>query len=47
MKVLENIREDIPVTFDSSSNKNSTDDDASDYDNPGVKIPCYAGIFSF
>ena len=33
-KVLENIGEDIPVTFDSSSYKNSTDDNASDYNNP-------------
>ena len=33
-KVLENIGEDIPVTFDSSSYKNSTDDNTSDYNNP-------------
>ena len=35
-KVLENIGDDIPVTFDSSSYKNSTDVNASDYDNPGL-----------
>ena len=31
---LENVCEDIPVTFDSSSNENSTDYNASDYDSP-------------
>ena len=35
-KVLENVHEDIAVTFDSSSDKNSNDDDPSDYDNPGL-----------
>ena len=30
-KVLENLGEDMPVIFDSSFNKNSTDDNASDY----------------
>ena len=35
-KVLENVCEDIPVTFDSSSYKTSTDDNASDYDNLGL-----------
>ena len=34
-KVLENLCKDIPVIFDSSSDKNSTDyNNASDYDNP-------------
>ena len=32
-KVLENVHEDIPVTFDSSSYKKSTDHNTSDYDN--------------
>ena len=31
---LKNIREDIPVTSDSSPYKNSTNDNASVYDNP-------------
>ena len=44
---LKNVREDIPVTFDSSSGKDLTDNIASDYDNPGLKIPCYAIVFSF
>ena len=35
-KVLENIGKDIPVTFDSSSYKNLTDDNASDYDSQGL-----------
>ena len=35
-KVFENVGKDIPVTFDSSSYKNSTDDNASDYDSPGL-----------
>ena len=34
-KVLGNVSEDIPVTFYCSSYKKSTDDYASDYDNPG------------
>ena len=33
-KVLENVCEDIQVTFDSSHEKNSPDDNASDYNNP-------------
>ena len=35
-KVLENIRKDIPVTSHRSSYKNSTYDNASDCDNPGL-----------
>ena len=46
-KVLENIHEDISVTFDNSFNKNSTDDNVSDYDNPGLWLLCYARVFSF
>ena len=41
-KVKENVREDIPVTFDSSSYKKLTDDNTSDYDNPGLYILCYS-----
>ena len=33
-KVIENISKDIPVTFYCSSDKNSTNDNASDYDKP-------------
>ena len=35
-EILENVCEDITVTFDSISYKNSTDNNASDYDNPGL-----------
>ena len=35
-KVLENVCEDIPITFDSSSYRDSTDNSASDYHNPGL-----------
>ena len=35
-EVWENIRENIAVTVDSSSDKNSTDHNASDYDSPGL-----------
>ena len=34
-KVFENLLENIPVTFDTSSYKNSSDDNSTDYDNPG------------
>ena len=37
----------IPVTIDSSYYKNSTNNNASDYNNPGLLILCYAGVFSF
>ena len=33
-EVLENVRKDIPVTFDISSNKNLTDNNALDCVNP-------------
>ena len=35
-KVLENVRQDIPGTLDSDSYMNLTDDNASDYNNPGL-----------
>ena len=35
-KVLENVCEDIPVTFESTSYKNLTDDNASFYNNQGL-----------
>ena len=46
-KDLVNICEDIPVTFDSSSYKNLTDDNLSDNDYPVRYIPCYTRVFSF